>query len=181
MKHKTTLTLVALLLVFAVAYAASGRPRQDKPYASAPGLGMNARISDLSVEEQDKLYRAKLDHEKEVIPLRAEIRVLNMEIEEMIRDGKSGKELEARVDKLNELRASLNKQRIAHRLDVRESIGEERYQQLSMYHYADGRGGMRRDGPRFEGKSRSTRNYRNIDRDCPYGYETPRNAGNRRR
>lgn len=181
MKSKTTLTLVALLLVFGVAYTASGRPRQDRPYTSEPGLGMNARISDLSIEEQNKLYTAKVEHEKKVIPLRAEIRVLNIEIEEMIRDGKSGKELDARVDKLNELRASLNKERIAHRLAIRESIGAERYQQLGMYRFANARGGMRRDGPRFEGKSRNKRSNRNMDHDCPYGYETPGNAGYRRR
>lgn len=181
MKRKTTLIALALLLAFGMVYASSGRPQQNRPYASAPGLGMNARVSVLTEEEQNEIYQAKLEHEKKAIPLRADIRVLNMEIEEMIRDGKSGKELDDRVGKLNEIRANLNKERISYRLAIRESIGEEKYLQLGVHRFADRLNGMHRDGPRFDGKDRSNRAYRNQDRDCPYGYETPRNSGYRRR
>jgi hypothetical protein len=183
MKRRISTFVLALLLAVGIIYAASGRSKQSKPYTSTPGMGMNARVSALTQEEQEKLYQTKLDYEKKVTPIRAEIRVLNLEIDDMIRAGKSGKELNSYVDKLNNLKAELSKERVAHRVAVREAVGEEKYQQYGMRRYAAGnRSDTGRNTPRFEGKYQNDRAYRNRnDANCPYGYTPRRNERYERR
>ncbi len=163
MKRKTLIFTSALLAV-GIALAASGKYRQDKPYVPGPGIGVNARTSVLTEDEQKKFYEAKLEHEKKLIPLRAELRVIRMEIDKMIREGKSEKDIQSHRNKLNDLRASLNNERITHQIAVREIVGETKYMQMGRHRSLSGRG----EGPdsRMERKYRDNRRY---NRDCYYG------------
>lgn len=159
MNHRKTIILT-LLLVAGIAMAASGKAGRNMPMTSTPGMGMYGQACVLSTEEQKQLYQAKLEFEKKALPLRAEIRVLNMEIEQMIASGKSGKELDAALDKLSVLRARLNKERVAHRVALRAAVGEEKYLQMGRYHRYSEQG----NGPRMD-MNRSCRNQR---KDCYY-------------
>ncbi|MFA7195159.1 MAG: periplasmic heavy metal sensor, partial [Candidatus Neomarinimicrobiota bacterium] len=150
----STVALI-FLLIAGTALAWSGKNRQDIPMTSRPGMGMYTGAMLLSADEQKQLYQAKLDFEKTAAPLRAEIRVLNMEIDQMIAAGKSGKELDAAVDKLSSLRTRLNRESVAHRLAVRNTLGEEKYLQTGRHHQFGGRG----DGPNMRNE-RSSRSYR---------------------
>ncbi|MDZ7796294.1 MAG: hypothetical protein U5N56_04255 [Candidatus Marinimicrobia bacterium] len=172
MKRKTLIFTGALLAV-GIALAASEKYRQDKPYVPGPGTGVNARTSVLTEDEQKKFYEAKLEYEKKVIPLRADLRVMRMEIDKMIREGGSEKDIQSYLNKLNDLRTSLNNERISHQIAIREIVGETKYMQMGRHRRLSGRG----EGPdsRMERKSRDNRRY---NRDCYYG---ERSANSRRR
>lgn len=159
MKRRSTMVLI-FLLIAGTAMAGSGKNRQERPMENMPCMRMHAGTAQLDVNEQKKLNQAKLEFEKKALPLRAEIRVLNMEIEQMIASGKSGKELDAALDKLSVLRARLNKERVAHRVALRAAVGEEKYLQMGRYHRYSEQG----NGPRMD-MNRSCRNQR---KDCYY-------------
>lgn len=138
MKRRSTMVLI-FLLIAGTAMAGSGKNRQERPMENMPCMRMHAGTAQLDVDEQKKLNQAKLEFEKSALPLRAEIRVLNMEINQMIASGKTGKDLDAALDKLNTLRARLNKEQVAHRVAVRSAIGEEKYLQMGYSYGAAGR------------------------------------------
>ncbi len=165
---QTALIFTVFLLAAGLVFAASGRYRQDKPYVPGPGMGVNARTSVLTEDQQKAFDEAKLDHQKKVVPLRAEMRVLRMEIDNMIREGKSEKDIRGHVKKLNDLRASLNEEMIGHRIATRELVGEDYYLQMGRRRNDSGRGAG--PDPRMERNYRSNRRYES----CMYGSGRPR-------
>jgi hypothetical protein len=122
-------------------------------------MGVNARTSLLTEDEQKAFYAAKREHEKQVLPLRAEMRVLRMEIDDMIRDGKPEKDIRSRMDKLSDIRNKLADERLEHRIRIREIAGEDKYMQMGRRGTYGGRGWgpdtrmerMHRDGRRYDG------------------------------
>jgi hypothetical protein len=170
MKRIATLFVITLVFVSGIASAASGKSRQSKPYSPPPGKAMYSKMVELSEEEQKKLYESKMEYQKILIPLRAEIRVLNLEINQMIAAGKSAKDLQGHVDKLNALKSKQNSERIAHQIEMRKILGEEKYLQMGRYQrYA---GSRNADGPRMMRQDNKGRNYQE---DCPYYKKTGNN------
>ncbi|MBW6457540.1 MAG: periplasmic heavy metal sensor [FCB group bacterium] len=166
MKSRKLILALSLLLVAGLVFAASNRAK-SKPHTAPPGQGMYSRMAELSEEEQKKLYEARTEYQKKMIPLRAEIRVLNMEIDQMIATGKSGKEVQGYVDKLNTLKNKQNSERIAHKVEIRNVLGEDKYLQMSRHQRFDGR----RDTDRPRSMRQDNRGRNNQD-DCPYYKKT---------
>ncbi|MDZ7820718.1 MAG: periplasmic heavy metal sensor [Candidatus Marinimicrobia bacterium] len=165
---QTALIFTGILLAAGLVFAASGKYRPDKPYIPGPGMGVNARASVLTEDQQKAFDEVKLDHQKKLVPLRAEMRVLRMEIDNMIREGKSEKDIRGHVNKLNDLRASLNEEMIGHRIATRELVGEDYYLQMGRRRNDSGRGVG--PDPRMERNYRSNRRYES----CMYGSGRPR-------
>jgi hypothetical protein len=166
MKNRKVTFALILLLVAGLVFAGSNRSK-SKPYSPPPGKAMYSRMAELSEDEQKKLYETRTEYQKKLIPLRAEIRVLNMEIEQMIAAGKSGKELQGYVDKLNTLKNKQNSERVAHRVEMRNVLGEEKYLQMGRYQRNAGR--RNADGPRMMRQDNRGRNYQD---ECPYYKKT---------
>ena len=166
MKPRKTILALTILLVAGLVFAASNRTK-SRPYATPPGTGMYSRMAELSEDEQKKLYENRTEYQKKLIPLRAEIRVLNMEIDQMIAAGKSGKELQSYVDKLNTLKNKQNTERVAHRVEMRNVLGEEKYLQMGRYQRFEGRRDT--DRPRSMRQDNRGRNYQD---NCPYYKKT---------
>ena len=154
---RRALIIAGVLLVAGIVFAASGRYRDSRPYVPAPGMGVNARTSLLTEDEQEAFYDAKRLHEKKAVPLRAEMRVLRMEIDDMIRDGKPEKDIRSRMDKLSEIRSKLDDERLEHRIRIREIVGEDKYMQMGRRGSYSGRNGG--PGTRMERMHRDQRRY----------------------
>ena len=128
MKRKPIIIALALLLMVSTAFAqmqGKGMNAQNKM------KGENCRI--LTDEERDKVADAKRDFEKKAIPLRADIKVLKMELDDLLVSGKSGKELSAKLEDLQAAEAKLDKEQLDHKVEVRKIVGEEKFKQMQMF------------------------------------------------
>lgn len=141
MKRKSIIITMALLLVFGSAFA------QMRGTGKNAGMktgykGENCQI--LTDDEREKVTDSKRDFEKIAIPLRADIKVLRMELDELLVAGKTGKELTSKLDELNAVKAKLSAERLDHQVEVRKIVGEDKYKQMHRHF-------MRHDGGRHDG------------------------------
>ncbi len=130
MKRKSITIALALLLVAGMAFAGmneKGRSMQMQGKMN----GENCQL--LTDDERSKVGDAKRDFEKKAIPLRADVKVLMIEIDEMITDGKTAKEISSKLDKLNAVKAELAAEKLDHQVEVRKIVGEENYRKMKMH------------------------------------------------
>ena len=151
MKRKPITIALALLLVASFAFAGMNEK----------GRGMNAEnkikgenYQLLTEDQRDKIADAKRDFEKKAILLRAEAKVLAIEVNEMITNGKIVKDIAATQNKLNNVKAQLAQEQLEHKVDVRKIVGEDKYKLMHnryMHVGSEGRGDrkMGKNNPRY--------------------------------
>lgn len=88
------------------------------------GRGMQEEL-DLSKQQQSQLRELQLQFRKEMIPLRANLRVQMLELQEMIRKGAPQNDINRKIDEIGRLRADVQKKSVAHRLAMRNVLTEE--------------------------------------------------------
>ena len=135
MKRKPIILALALLLVASTAFA----QMQGK------GKGMKGQMRGeqcqiLTDDQREKVGEAKRDFEMIAIPLRADIKVLKMELDELIVNGKS---TDAKLNELNEAKAKLSKERVKHQVAVRKIVGEETYKKMQVHKHQKMHGKMK--------------------------------------
>ena len=129
MKRKTFIIATIALLVAGSAFAG----RFQGNYPGFRGQGMNYQDCQiLTEEEQVKVQEARLKFEKKAIPLRADIRVLRLEMNELILAGKSSKEINGKLSKLNDNRTALASIKLNQQIEVRSIVGEDNYRKMGM-------------------------------------------------
>ncbi len=119
-------TLIAVPL-FAQAPDNQTEDPQEQPMFG-PGQGHGQRMMDglnLTTEQKEKLHDAKIAHQKEMIPLRADLKVAEIELREMIRSNESKSAIEAKVDAIGKLRTQIEKKRIDQQLMMRSILTAE--------------------------------------------------------
>ncbi len=176
MKRKTLLITTVALLVAGLAFAGKGY-RND-----SPGRPMNGGMMDrmpamqiLTEEEQAKVQKARVEFEKKAIPLRADLKVLQIEIDQLILAGKSEKDISGKLARKNEVTASLAAERLKHQIEVRAIVGEEKYQKLGLRQGMAMNGcdkpGMKPGGNMHGGKAKGGRGQNG---ECSYGNTPPK-------
>lgn len=108
----------------------------------------------LTDEQIEKLEKVSLEGRKNMIKLRADLEIAELELEPLMEAKKFDREkVEAILDKTESIRAKMAKERIKTLLDTREILTSEQYQKLKqMKGRRDGR-----DGRGRLGKSRGQR------------------------
>lgn len=143
-------SLVAVLFVGAliaaplVAQAPDNQAQdpQEEPMFG-PGHGHGQRMMDdlnLTTEQKDKLHDAMVAHQKEMIPLRADLKVAKIELREMIRGTESKSAIDAKVDAIGKLRTQIEKKRIDNQLAMRSILTPEQLKKWDARPGAFGRG-----------------------------------------
>ncbi|MEA3392889.1 MAG: hypothetical protein U9Q91_07915 [Candidatus Marinimicrobia bacterium] len=169
MKRKPITIALTLLLAVSVAFAGMGRMNnQTGSMQKGPNM-QDCQL--LTEEEQVKVHNARLDFEKKAIPLRAEIRILRMEMNELILNGKSSKEISGKLSKLDDTRSALAAAKLAQQIEVRNIVGEDNYRKMGMYNRSMMQG-SRRGHFKQGGNMMGGRGYNN---NSPY-WNTPRNV-----
>ncbi|MDZ7374743.1 MAG: Spy/CpxP family protein refolding chaperone [candidate division KSB1 bacterium] len=105
--------MLGLLLTTTLAFAQPGPfcdPDPDRPFWSK---------LDLTEEQQAKLAELRLQFAKETLATRNELGVKRLELQQLLMaDSPDQKAIEAKVDEIHKLQATLQKKRIAHHLAV---------------------------------------------------------------
>lgn len=118
--------LTAMIVVFAIPALVLAGPR--KMMREKPASGMRMEICaelNLTAEQQQKIEALRLAHQKEMVPLRADIQLAKLELEELVRAGDTSKKLDAAIKKVNDLKAKQFEKQVKHRMDVANILTDE--------------------------------------------------------
>lgn len=118
--------LSALIILFAIPALVLGGPRKMMGEKPAPGMRKESCAElNLTAEQQQKIDALRLAHQKEMIPLQADIRLAKLELEELVRTGDTSKKMDAAIKKVNDLKSKQYEKRIKHRIEVANILTDE--------------------------------------------------------
>lgn len=165
---RSMISLVAILFLAILTVApltaqepAPMAPDQDEDLFEGPGPGMGPgqgmfKQLDLSTEQIEKLRDMRTSHQKEMIPLRAELKVARIELRELVRAGDNTSAIDAKIDQIGKLQTQLEKKRVQNQLQMRSILTPEQRQKMEM-----GRAGF---GDGCHGKQGHSRRVPRADR-----------------
>jgi len=179
MKHRILLNL--FLLVWGATALAQPAPLPANPADDQPGWAADEQESaalKLTTDQQKAMQELRLQHRKELVPLRGDLELLEIDLQTaMTADKPDLAKINALVDKIAKARAEVEKKRIALRFKLRDQLTPE---QRKIW---DERRGGRVDGAGmrgFPGRERGMmRGARMLerpirpDRPCPAGRAFP--------
>ena len=113
----------------------------------------------LTTEQQQQMQDLRTKHQKEMIPLRADLKVERIELQELIRSNAGQSEINAKIDRIGQMETSLEKKRVAHRLEMRGILTPEQQEKFD----AAPRQGF---GPGKRGQGRGDRGHGMRSHDC---------------
>ncbi len=114
----------------------------------------------LTEEQQKKMQEMRVAHQKEMIPLRAQVKVKRIELQELFRGDANQGAINSKIDEISKLTADLQKKNAAHRLAMRNLLTPD---QKKIWDSRPHRMGMMGDGQRGMMK------HRGMGGDCPQG------------
>ncbi|MCK4857098.1 MAG: periplasmic heavy metal sensor [candidate division Zixibacteria bacterium] len=162
MKMKLALLMAAILLggmMVTPAIAQDFVPPTPPPPA-APGMGyghghgqgfgqqMMEKLN-LSREQKEQLRSLRTLHRKEMIPLRADIKVAEIELREMIHNDAQGSEIDRKIEAIGRMRTEIEKKKVSHRVKMRSLLTPEQREKMED---CRGFGGHRQEGRHGTGK-----------------------------
>ncbi|MBN2465436.1 periplasmic heavy metal sensor [candidate division WOR-3 bacterium] len=144
MKHRALTALMIVAVAFGFAFAQPG------PAATAPAAAAKAQapmpgpaIPDLTPEQMEKIDNLRTAHVKGMVPLRADLKVKEIELGALWRaDEPDAKRIIAKVKEIGDVREKIEIARINHRFDMRKLFTPE--QRNAMKKMGMGRGMMGR-------------------------------------
>ena len=147
MKSKIAyLTLFALMLVFAGSGLAQPRP-DASPAPPNPGERMMQMLN-LDETQQNQIAELRLKLQKELVPLRSELKGLEGELQLAVTADQFNRgKAETLVNKISNLRGKMQLARVLHQQEVRSLLNTEQRQKFDM-HLLAGKG----HGPHGGGK-----------------------------
>jgi Spy/CpxP family protein refolding chaperone len=103
----------------------------DKPVPNArcTHKGLH-ELLELTPEQVKQIKDARIEMKKRLIPLQADLKLAQLELAEMVRDGASKGELDKKIDDIGAIRSSMQKIRVSHRLEFRNLLTDEQKNKL---------------------------------------------------
>lgn len=175
MKRFMLIATIAVLSVSLIALSTSyakGRDGRNAEIGPGPGhdlpfhaLKMHAAEIGLSEKQLTSLEALFVKHEKELINLKAELKVLHIDLRtEMTADVPDQKLVTGLVDKINDLDGKIRKARIINHLQAKSILTPEQHAKLKAIRSENRQDRMERRNER-QG-DREDRRMRTRDRDC---------------
>jgi len=118
------MTTAIILLAIPVLVLAGPRKKMKNHPMPEKRMDMCEQLN-LTDEQQEKMHDLKVAHQKEMVPLQADLKLAHLELEELIRDGDISKKMDAAIKKVNDLKASQFEKQIKHRLEVGKILTDE--------------------------------------------------------
>jgi Spy/CpxP family protein refolding chaperone len=93
-------------------------------------MGMAAEL-ELTKDQRKQLEDLRFNFRKGMIPMRAQLQVLNLELQKMIRSDASRKDIDGQIDQIGRLRSDIQKQSVAHRMAMKAVLTPEQREKLN--------------------------------------------------
>jgi len=146
---KKLTTAIVFLVIPVLVLAGPSRMKAGRKVTGAP-MEMCKELN-LTEEQQQKMHDLRVEHQKAVIPLLADIKLAKLDIEELVRKGDTSKKLDAAIKKVNNLRAKHFELQIRHRIEVGQILTDE---QKAVWQKLQGHRGMMKAHPGMRGDRR---------------------------
>jgi len=100
--------------------------------AQQPGWGAKAseEFPDFSQDQLNKMAELRSAHQKEMIPLRADLRILQIDFRELMRKEASQDALNKKLEAIGDLKTKIRKLQVAHHLKMQALMTPEQKQYL---------------------------------------------------
>lgn len=131
---RSKLFLTALVTVFLVSGIAAFAQDFDRDFQfDGPRKGFPA-IPDLSAEQMKSIQKLRLEHQKEVLPLRTKIKASGLDLKTLIMEDASQKQIERKIEEIGTFRTELMKLKVTHRMAIRNLLTDEQKVYFDMPH-----------------------------------------------
>lgn len=134
MKHRSLAALMIVVVAGGLALAQPG-PATDAPAAKAPmacgmkgmqGMMPGPAMPDMTPEQQEKIDALRVAQVKQMAPMRADLRVKEIELDALWRaDEPDAKKIIAKVKEIGDIKQKIEIARINHQFEVRKLLTPE--------------------------------------------------------
>ena len=124
MKVKFVLITLVLALMFSV-YPGFAQDVEDEEIEMiGPRKGLLG-IPDLTADQLKQIEKLRLEHQKDVLPIRTKLQTKRLELRTLILEDKDQKEIEKKVEELGSIRTEMMKKHITHHLAIRNLLTDD--------------------------------------------------------
>ena len=123
---KLTKSMVTVLVGLALVLTLPVLAQKADPGAS----GKKCAISNLTPEQTAKIEKLKLEHQKALVTLQADLKAKHLELRQLMLEKADQKKLEAKIDEIAKVGADIQKKCLAHRTEVRGLLTDEQKKAL---------------------------------------------------
>ncbi|MEE4310406.1 MAG: periplasmic heavy metal sensor [candidate division KSB1 bacterium] len=122
---KTKLFLTTLVMAFLVSGITGFAQDFDRDCQfDGPRKGLPA-IPDLSADQMKSMQKLRLEHQKEVLPLRTKLQSGRLDLKTLIMEEASQKQIDRKIEEIGSFRTELMKLKVAHRMEIRNLLTDE--------------------------------------------------------
>ncbi len=121
--------IVVGVLAVATAAFAAGRPTPEP----APA-GMAGFFQSLTAEQQTAIQKLVVEHEKKIIPLRAELEIKRLELQTLITEEASEQKLNAKIEEIGMVQTEFQKQHVGLGIGIRKLLTAEQKAKFDVRH-----------------------------------------------
>lgn len=119
---KTKIILAALVMMLAVSINAGHTQGMDE--FDGPGKGFPG-IPELSADQMKQMQTLRLEHQKEVLPVRTQLQSRKLDLETLIMEEASQSKIDKKIEEIGTIQTQLMKMRVKHRVAVRYLLTED--------------------------------------------------------
>ncbi len=130
MKKLITITMVLMLAGFMFAQPRMGQNRPQMAQNENAQFGRGYSNLDLTDQQTSQLQELRNEHNKAMIPLRADLKVKRIELKELIADGKSKKSIDAKQNSILKVQSKMANIKTDHLIKVRNIVGEDNFKKM---------------------------------------------------
>lgn len=94
------------------------------------GMGMMAGL-DLTKDQQKQLHGMNTTFRKEMIPLKAQMQVMHIELREMIRADAGRADIDKKIDQISAVRTDIQRRMVGQRLEMRKMLTSEQREKMN--------------------------------------------------
>jgi Spy/CpxP family protein refolding chaperone len=125
MKNQKIAAVLTLAILLITSQTLLAQPKMEKQGPRGQGKQFKAELN-LTDDQEKQMQDLRLDLEKKMIPLEAELKTKNLEMKELhMADTPNKKKMMAQIDKISETKVKMEKAKLEHRLQVREILTPE--------------------------------------------------------
>lgn len=121
MKRLTT----AIILLAIPALVIAGPKRVIKKVMMTGKHMEMAEKLDLNDEQKEQMHQLRVKHQKAIIPITADLKLVRLDLEELIRNDGSSKKVDVAIGKINDLKGKFLKLRVKHRIATRNILTDD--------------------------------------------------------
>jgi len=134
---KRRIILITVLSIFVLSLSTVYAQGQGRGSGRGHGMGMGIMADDdfpeLTTEQRDQMADLKTAHQKAMIPVRADLKMLKIEMRELMRDDASQSKMNKKIDEIGALKTEIRKMQLDHRLKMKDVFTEEQIEYLESH------------------------------------------------